>query len=356
MLAPSWLLIALALGVLGAPTFARVLPGAGTTTIVLAAAAVPVMLLLSVLAHELCHGIAGHAVGVPPTRYVLTLWGGHTQFATALPTPGKAAVVSLAGPAANVVLALLAWVAWRGLDPVDTPVLALLVQVAMLSNAVIAVFNLLPGLPMDGGQALEALVWRLTGDRLRGMAAAGWGGRAVVVLLVAVVLLRPLAEGRRPSVVTVLWVVLISGYLWSAASRTIATAHARRRAAGLDLRMLAEPALGLPAAGALTSLAGVPTGHHVVLLTADGRPAALLDPAAAAAVPPQLRETTPLTAVAHAVPREAVLTQLHGGAGVAAAAQGARHAASLVLVEQGQVRGVLTVARLEQALAPRRGR
>ncbi|HLS48983.1 MAG TPA: hypothetical protein VK024_03225, partial [Actinomycetaceae bacterium] len=154
-----------------------------------------------------------------------------------------------------------------------------------------------------------------------------------------------------PRLFTVVWVVLLSAFLWSAASRSIARVHARRKVADLDLRTLAAPALALPAEA---SLDAAPSGRdHVVLLNSAGEPVMIVDPDARAAVPPQARATTPLGAVAVAIPTEAVITELHGADGVAAAAHAARFTPTIVLREHGRIIGVLSVNRLEQALAGR---
>ena len=345
--APSWFVMAVVLGVVFAPTITRVVPGAGVVATLLAAASIPLMLLLGVLAHELAHGMAGHAVGSTPREYVLTLWGGHTQFASDMRSPGASAVVSVAGPLANAVLALVAWFA---LGWTDTAMASLLWQIAAVSNAVVAVFNMLPGYPLDGGRVLEAIVWRVTGDRLAGMTAAGWGGRVVAVLVVVVGLGRPLMVGLRPTIFTVLWVTLLAGYLWTSSSQAVTVARARRSAAGLDLRAIAEPALALPSAAPVSAADGT-GGRRIVLLDDDGRVGGLVDPSVLAQVPPTARQATPLSAVASVLQPSSVVTQLVGAAGVAAAAEAARTSALIVLVDgPAGVVGVLDVARLEEAL------
>ena len=345
--APSWFVMAAILGVLFAPAITRAVPGAGTVATVASAAAVPLMLLLGVLAHELAHGMAGHAVGSPPREYVLTLWGGHTQFATDMRTPGAAALVSVVGPLANALLAVVAWAA-QGLT--DSAMATVLWQIAAVSNAVVAGFNLLPGYPLDGGRVLEAVVWRVTGDRLTGLAAAGWCGRVVAVLVAVGGLARPFLLGGRPSMFTVLWVVLLAGYLWTAAGQAVTIAHARRSAAGIDLRLLAERAVALPAGTPAAAADGF-GGHRIVLTDESGEVSGLVDPAALAQVPPPARASTPLSAVATVLPPTSVVTQLTGAAGVAAAAQAGRTSPVVVLVDDADgVVGILRLQRLDEAL------
>ena len=345
--APSWFLMAAVLGVIVAPTITRVVPDVTTTATVLAAASVPVTLMIGVLAHEIAHGLVGQAVGSPPREYVLTLWGGHTQFDADMRTPGASALVSVVGPLAN---AVLAGVAWYALGFTDSPLASVLWQIAALSNAAVAVFNLLPGYPLDGGRILEAAVWKVTGDRVAGLSAAGWGGRVVAVAVVVAGLGRPLALGLRPTTFTVLWVGLLAFYLWMGSSQAVNTARARRRAAGIDLRTVAQPALALPASAPVTA-ADAAGGRRVVLLGPGGEVAGLVDDAVLAQVPPAARATTPLSAVASVLPPTSVVTRLTGAEGVGAAAQAARTSPVVVLVDGAAgVVGVLTVDRLEEAL------
>ncbi|HLV05517.1 MAG TPA: site-2 protease family protein [Actinomycetaceae bacterium] len=345
--APSWFVMAVVLGLVFAPVLTPLVPGAGGLAALAVAAAVPLMLLLGVLAHELAHGMAGHAVGSPPREYVLTLWGGHTQFATDMRTPGAAALVSIVGPLANAVLAVAAWLA---MDAAQSVLAAVLWQIAAVSNAVVAGFNLLPGYPLDGGRVMEALVWRVTGDRLTGLAVAGWGGRVVAVLVAVGGLARPFVQGTRPSLFTVLWVALLAGYLWTSAGQAVRIARARRSAAGIDLRLLAEPAVALPA-GAPVAAADAAAGRRVVLTDEAGRVCGLVDPAVLAQVPPAARAETPLSAVATVLPPTSVVTQHTGAAGVAAAAQAGRTSPVVVLADHtGVVVGVLPLQRLDEAL------
>lgn len=345
--APSWFVMAVVIGALFAPTITRVVPGASTVAVILAAAAVPLMLLLGVLAHELAHGLAGHAVGSPPREYVLTLWGGHTQFATDMRTPGASALVSVAGPAANAVLAVGAWAV---LGTVDSPLATVLWQIAVLSNGIVAAFNLLPGYPLDGGRILEAAVWKVTGDRLTGMVVAGWGGRVVAAGVVLAGLGLPVLQGRRPTLFTLFWVLLLAGYLWTASGQAVNVARARRSAARIDLRDLAEPALVLPA-GAPVSAAQEAGGRRIVLLDEHGQVAGLVDHSVLTQVPPAAHASTALAAVSVVLPPASVVTSFRGADAVAAAAQVARRSPVIVLADPGHgIIGIVHVARLEQAL------
>lgn len=352
ILAPSWFLVALVLGGLAGVLVNQVL-APGPLTIAVAAVSLPLLLLASVLVHELAHGAVGHAVGSPPREYVLTLWGGHTQFGQEMRGPGASVLVSVAGPAANAVLAAIAWAA----ATVATGDLAeWLLTIAAVTNALVAVFNLLPGHPLDGGRVLEAVVWRLTGDISKGRTASAWGGRIVAVGVVLYFFGRPVLQGQPPRMVTVVWVVLLAGHLWQGASQALRSNRARQAAAHVDLRSLAVPAVAVPADRTAGWLEAAPTGGAAVVLCAADGPRGILDPAALAAVPPQARAHTPLMALATVVSPQAVVRRLHGADAVADVALLARAGhRRIVLVADQQVVGLLDVARLEAALA-RRGR
>ena len=94
----------------------------------------------------------------------------------------------------------------------------------MYTNIYVAILNALPGLPLDGGRALEALVWRLTGSRTKGTLTAGWCGRAVAIVVVAWSVGIPLWRGRTPSPTTSILVVFVALMLWRSAGAAIASA------------------------------------------------------------------------------------------------------------------------------------
>jgi Zn-dependent protease len=346
ILAPSWLLIAAVLVALYFPLVRRLVPLASLGTVVLTTLAFVVMLFVSVLLHELAHGLTARRFGAPPREYVLTFWGGHTAFDRELATAGSSALVSAAGPAANAALAGLAWLGVHTVTGGPTVMLVLLA--ALVSNAFVAGFNLLPGLPLDGGKVLEALVWAVTGDRTRGTVVAAWGGRLVVVGVAVYVLLVPFLQGRQPSLTNVVWVALLGSFLWTAAGQSLRGAGVQRSARDLDLRVLATPALTVPVDARLpdlhAALAG--RGESAVVLLDLGRPVALLDPAALREVPPELWATTPLPAVSRALAPEQLVHDLRGPDALAAVARAQHHGPVVVLLDGGRVAGVVEVARV----------
>lgn len=220
----SWFLVSGAIVLLFGPQVQRIFPELGLLAYAVALG-YALLLMLSVLAHELAHALAARSFGWPATEIELNLWGGHTEFLAHRATPVKSLAVSLAGPAANLVIAGLGWY-FSGLLEL-TGVAALLVQVTVLVNFMVGVFNLLPGLPLDGGRIVESAVWGATGSQDRGLRAAGWGGRVVVVLLLSGLAVLVITGVREISLVVVVVAVMVSFFLWQGASESIKVANAR---------------------------------------------------------------------------------------------------------------------------------
>jgi Zn-dependent protease len=351
VLAPSWLIVAAFLTWFFVPPVRSAAPDLGTVATVAAAFGFPVLLAVSVLVHEIGHGLTGRRLGAPPTEYVITLWGGHTQFDRELRSPGVSALVSIAGPITNAALAVAAWSAASS----TSGVLGLLLWAAAVANGFVAGFNLLPGLPLDGGRVLEAIVWKVTGDRGRGTVVAGWGGRLLAIAVAAYVLGRPLLQGSQPTIVAALTGLLVSGFLWFGASQAIRGATAARRASAVDLLALARPAVAVPVTARLGDLDGVVApGVAVVLVAADGRPVAVVDPVAAGSVPSDVRGATSVQAVASPIAAQCVVAERFGLPAVRAmsAAQFAGPVAVLVdpAFEPPRVVGLVQVAAVAQAL------
>jgi len=201
------------------------------------------LLLISVVAHEAAHALVGQWRGYHVRRIVADLWGGHTAYDTDDTSPMSSALVAVVGPLAN---AVLAGVGWLALNAVDKDVVRLLIGAFIFTNAFVAIFNLLPGMPLDGGFIVDAVVWRLTGSRTAGLLVAGWLGRLLVVALVCWAVALPLVRGDSPDAFYVLWSVLIAGFLWLGASNAIARAKSERLFSRVRVRDVLRPVRVVP--------------------------------------------------------------------------------------------------------------
>ncbi|MEB3235914.1 MAG: site-2 protease family protein [Cyanobacteriota bacterium] len=151
-----------------------------------------VLLFVSVLLHELGHSLVALAQGVRVRSITLFLLGGVANVERECSTARGALLVAAAGPAVSLLLALLLLGATPGVRQVSPALGAMAAELGGL-NLVLALFNLLPGLPLDGGLIVKALVWQATGSQRKGLEVANSCGRFLAFLAIglgAVLLLR----------------------------------------------------------------------------------------------------------------------------------------------------------------------
>jgi Zn-dependent protease len=298
ILAYSWFVIAAFTVIVYGPVLRGTNPTLGVAAYTVAFA-YAILLLISVLVHELAHALTAKLYGWPTQKIVLNLWGGHTQFENFTATPGRSVLVALAGPAANFALAGAAWLVLTSASLAS--VAELLTNIFMWANLVIGIFNVLPGLPLDGGRIVESAVWKATGSQAKGTVAAGWGGRIIVIALGVWFIARPLLAGESPEFSTLMITILVGGFLWMGATASIQQGTRRGRLHLVNAAALASPAVGIPLTATVADLVSLaPSGVPAVVVCApDGRPQGVVDAAAVAAVPPNATGSTPATAVSY---------------------------------------------------------
>jgi Zn-dependent protease len=299
ILAYSWFVIAAFTVIVYGPVLGQRNPALGVSAYYVAFA-YALLLLVSVLVHELAHALTAKVYGWPTQKIVLNLWGGHTQFENFTATPARSVIVALAGPAANLVLAGGAWLVLSGSSlglVADT-----LTNIFMWANFVIGIFNVLPGLPLDGGRIVESAVWKATGSQAKGTVAAGWAGRVIVIALGIWFIALPLLSGGTPDFSFLMITVLVGGFLWMGASAAIQQGTLRGRLHLVSATALALPAVGIPATATVADIRRLSTeGIAVVTCGPEGRPEGVVDPGALAAVPDFAAGSTPATAVSYAL-------------------------------------------------------
>lgn len=353
ILQPVWFLVVAVLTGILVPIVRSALPDVAPGWTVLVAAVFVVVLFASVLAHEVAHAVVATRLGQRVHEVVLSALGGHTAFTRGSLGPGGSALVAAAGPLVNLLIGgvLLAG-AQPLLDGQSTTQRAVGVLVAAMASANLLVggFNLVPGLPLDGGQLLAALVWRVTGRRHTGTVVAAWTGRALALALLGWAFVLPVLAGRRPELVTVVWTVLVAGAIWSGAGGALRQAVLQERSEGLSVEGVGRAATTLPAGASVADVVALGPGE-VVLLADDGAPAALVDRAAVAAVPPALAASTPAGSVAVALHPDAVVdADLRGTDLLGALVVAFRSARVAVAVRQGVPVAVLLEAEVARHL------
>lgn len=300
ILAYSWFIIAAFTVIVYGPVLAQRNPALGISAYYVAFA-YALLLLISVLVHELAHALTARIYGWPTQKIVLNLWGGHTQFENFTATPARSVIVALAGPAANLVLAGGAWAILSGASMGS--VAELLTNIFMWANFVIGIFNVLPGLPLDGGRIVESAVWKVTGSQAKGTVAAGWAGRIIVVALGYWFVARPLLAGETPDFSLLMITILVGGFLWMGASASIQQGNLRGRMHLVSAAALAAPAVGIPATATVADVRRLSAEglQAVVVCGPEGRPQGVVDAAAILAVPDSAAGSTPASAVSYAL-------------------------------------------------------
>ncbi|MGD1920738.1 MAG: site-2 protease family protein [Pleurocapsa sp.] len=165
------------------------------------------LLFSSVLAHELGHSFVAISQGIPVKSITLFIFGGLATLEKESETPLQAFLVAIAGPLVSVLLfGLFSFMA--ATTPLSLPLKAIVSLVAYI-NLVLALFNMFPGLPLDGGNVLKAIVWKVTGNPNKGIIFAGRVGQVIGWLAIALGFLSILGVSQVGSI----WTLFIGAFL-----------------------------------------------------------------------------------------------------------------------------------------------
>ena len=340
----SWLLIALLIAWLFAPRLQQEAPELGSWAY-LGGFAFAVLLTLSLLLHEASHALMAQHYRLPVESITLHFIGGVTAIEGEPETPRQEALISGVGPVTSLAVGGAA----LGLSTVTPDGLLHFVVSALAAwNLVIGVLNLLPGIPLDGGRVLRALVWKVGGDAHRGTVVAGWAGRGVAVLaLFTPVITRAL--GLQPAPTDWLFAIIIGWFLWTAASASIVSGRLRSR---LQARRLARRTLtvpeDLPVAEAVRRAQEVRAGS-VVTVDPQGRPVGLVNETAVAATPEERRPWVTVGAVSRTLGSGLTLPADSSGEELVRAMQRAPSSEYLLLEPDGSLYGVLVTQDVDAA-------
>jgi Zn-dependent protease/CBS domain-containing protein len=344
----SWLVIALLLTVSYGPLIRQVVPTAGSVSSYVAASVFAVVFALCVLAHELGHTAISLALKRPVRRVVIFLLGGVSEIEHEPDRPRDEFFVSVAGPLVSLALGGVAAAARLLVGSTNLP--GVVLTLLMWGNLVVAAFNLLPGLPLDGGRLLRALVWTLARARLNATRISAWGGRVIsVVVAVSGILVNRDAYGITPGLIT----LVLAAYLWVGAGQSLRLAEVLDRAPSLSLPALLRPGLLVPPdvsiAEALRRAHEGNVGGLVVVDTAD-RPEAIVDERKLSAVPMQQRPWTAVSTVARPLDQGLVLPVNLSGTELLDAVRATPASEYLVVDAGGAPAGILSAADLASAL------
>jgi len=176
------------------------------------------LLFASVLAHELGHSFVAIRQGIEVKSITLFLFGGLASLEKESQTPAQAFWIASAGPAVS--LMLFALFTAIGVGTSLSGPLAAMVGILAYINLMLALFNLIPGLPLDGGNILKSLVWKITGNPYKGVVFASRVGQFVGWIAIALGLLSILGISNIGS----FWTLLIGLFLLQNAGRSAQSA------------------------------------------------------------------------------------------------------------------------------------
>jgi Zn-dependent protease len=294
------------------------------------------LLAFSVLAHELGHSAVSLIFGIPIRRITLFLLGGLAEIEREPDTAAREFLVALAGPLVSLLLATAAWggavfVEGRG-------VLGFMLQTFALTNTGLALFNLLPGLPLDGGRLVRAAVWHFSGDRVRATRYAVWGGQGIGLLLGAAGI-ATIATGDLGG----LFFLVLASFIVISGRQGLRRTVLTSRVPSLDVRTLVRPcvqvAADLPLSEALRRAAE--GGRRLLVVDSYGAPDAVISAAAVHSVAPARRPWVTVGAVARRLEPGLVLPVDLVGQAVVDALAATPASEYLVVGESGDVVGVL---------------
>jgi Zn-dependent protease/CBS domain-containing protein len=351
----SWLLVALLIAILLAPRVEEVQPGLGALKYV-AGVAFAVLLYFSVLLHEMSHALMAQRYGLGVRTISLHFLGGATEIDSEARTPGQEFKVAVVGPLTSIAVGLVA----LGLFFV-TPdgLLRLAVSGLAGANLLVGVLNLVPGLPLDGGRLLRAVVWRVTGSMHSGTIVAGWGGRVMAVGVLLYPAWSYALWGLRPDVYDYLMAVVLASFMWTGATASMVNARIRRRLPALKARPLARRVIAvpdnLPVAEAVRRAQDVGAGA-IVVHQGDERLSGIVSEAALVATPGDRRAWIPVSSVARTLEDGLVLRADISGEDLLRAMSGTPAEEYVLVEEDGSIFGVLSTADVDRAFAEGAGR
>jgi Zn-dependent protease len=192
----------------------------------------------SVFLHELAHAVAARVNDIEVTGITLVFFGGFTSTRSDERGAGAAFMIAAAGPLTSFALALVFFLLGRALADANPPLGDAIAYVGFI-NGLMAVFNILPGFPLDGGRMLEAATWGITRDHDRGTRVAAGAGMVVAAGLVAYAVLDASRNGD--NLIWSLWLVMIAFLIFQGARAARQQLGLRDRLSGASVADAMDP-------------------------------------------------------------------------------------------------------------------
>ncbi|MFF4329836.1 site-2 protease family protein [Streptomyces sp. NPDC048387] len=355
---PSWFLVAALITWVFGDQLDRVLPGLGPVRY-LVSLFFAVAFYASVLVHELAHTIAALRFRLPVRRIQLQFFGGVSEIEKESETPGREFVLAFVGPLLSLALAGIFYLGMNAVDPASVP--GVLLAGLMVSNLLVAAFNLLPGLPLDGGRMLRALVWGITGKPMAGTVAAAWVGRALAVtVLIGLPLITrtgvlgnpPRDIGGMDTVMDALLAAILAAIIWTGAGNSLRMARLREHLPELRARTLTRRAIPVQSTTPLSEAlrrADEAGARALVVVDGLGDPTAIVRETAIASVPAHRRPWVAVSTLAQDLTDGMKVSAELTGEALLDRLRTTPASEYLVIEDTGAIYGVLSALDVEKA-------
>ncbi|MEV8306316.1 site-2 protease family protein [Streptomyces flavidovirens] len=356
--APSWFLVAALITWVFGGQLDRVLPELGNLRY-LVSLFFAVAFYASVLVHELAHTVAALRFKLPVRRIQLQFFGGVSEIEKESETPGREFVLAFVGPLLSLVLGGVFYAGMRIVEPGTVP--GVLLAGLMISNLIVAAFNLLPGLPLDGGRMLRAIVWKITGKPMSGTIAAAWVGRALAVaVLIGLPLLTHTGAlgnstqdiGGMETVTDALLAAILAAIIWTGAGNSLRMARLREHLPDLRARTLTRRAVPVESATPLSEAlrrANAAGARALVVVDGQGEPTGVVRETAIVGVPEHRRPWVAVSGLAQDLTEDMKIAAELAGEALLERLRAAPATEYLVVEETGEIYGVLSTADVERA-------
>ncbi|MDK0518556.1 site-2 protease family protein [Streptomyces sp. ML-6] len=356
--APSWFLVAALITWVFGGQLDRVLPELGAARY-LVSLFFAIAFYASVLVHELAHTVMALRYKLPVRRIQLQFFGGVSEIEKESETPGREFLLAFVGPLLSLVLAGLFYLGMMFVEPGTVP--GVLLAGLMISNLLVAAFNLLPGLPLDGGRMLRAVVWKITGRPMSGTVAAAWVGRALaVVTLIGLPLLThsgsfgndPAELSGMDTVTDALLAAILAAIIWTGAGNSLRMARLREHLPELRARTLTRRAVPVEADTPLSEAlrrANEAGARALVVVDGHGEPKGLVRETAIVSVPEHRRPWVAVGGLAQDLTDGMRVSAELSGEALLDRLKATPATEYLVVEETGEIYGVLSTADVERA-------
>lgn len=236
----SWFIIALLITMSLAAQFYATNPEWGEGTIWATAIITGVLFFVTIILHELAHALVAKARNLPVRSITLFALGGVAQIEKEAGDPRTEFWMGIAGPIVSamigvICLALALALGWPPPAMPATPLPAMLMWLGVI-NISLAIFNLIPGFPLDGGRILRAIIWWVTGDGVRATRIAARVGQVVAVGFIVLGIFRVFTGAGFGG----LWIAFIGWFLLEAAGASRAQVEVSERLQGVKAGDLVE--------------------------------------------------------------------------------------------------------------------